>query len=101
MALLTTSFALFLAASAGSPAVTPAEPKPASMSPSEIRAFNATVATDHPYYIRCKRSGSTGSLVKASTTCRTNAQWAIANDRGNDKAREYAESYGKAWSNGN
>lgn len=91
---------LILTATAGGAATQPSEPDPAKMSQSEIRAFNATVSKDHPYFIRCKRSVSTGSFVRGSTSCRTNAQWAIAMDRGNQQARDLVESTAKGYSNG-
>lgn len=51
-------------------AVTVSGPK--RMSQAEIRAHNATVPRDHPYYIRYVRSEAPGSLVKRTAGCRTN-----------------------------
>lgn len=92
---------LIASASPASSSTSMVEPNPATMSQSEIRAFNARVGKDHEYYIRCKRSLQTGSFLKADMSCRTNAQWATAADRGNDKARDFVESTSKAWSRGN
>lgn len=77
----------------GSAAATPAvadvaEPNPKAMSQSEIRAFNAKLDKGHKYFIRCKRSAATGSLVARDLSCRTNAQWAAADVRGNQEARD-------------
>ena len=100
LSLATVATALVLAASTTAPAVV-TEPDPKAMSQSEIRAFNASVGKDHEFYIRCKRSVATGSFVRANTSCRTNAQWAAANDQGNDKARDFVEATSKSWSRGN
>jgi hypothetical protein len=64
-----------------------AEPNPKAMSQREIREFNATLKQSHPYYIRCVKSASIGSLVKRNFSCRTNQKWKEAAERGNDEAR--------------
>ena len=69
------------------------EPDPKAMSRSEIREFNASLARDHPYYIRCERIPETGSLVKKLYSCRTNDQWQKADEVGNDKAREMGDHF--------
>lgn len=97
---LTASAAIALLGSTA--AVTPvsdiAEPNPKKMSQSEIRAFNATVAANHPYYIRCKRTVATGSLTARLYSCRTNEQWARAEDLGNQEARDIMEEMqSKSW----
>ena len=82
---------LILATAGAAAAATPAnvdEPDPKAMSRSEIRAFNAKLTRDHPYYIRCEKIADTGSLVKKSLSCRTNEQWQAAEDTGNDNARD-------------
>ena len=101
ISLATVTLALILNATAGSVGTTVTEPNPNSMSKAEIRAFNESVGKNHRYYIRCKRSAATGSFLQGSSSCRTNEQWAIAMDRGNEKARDFVESTNKAWSNGN
>ena len=82
-------------------AVAPAalvEPNPKKMSQAEIRAFNASLDKDHKFYIRCKRSASTGSLAKREYSCRTNAQWTAADTRGNQEARDIMEEMtSKSW----
>lgn len=87
------SIATVLIAAAGTVAAvtttgTVTEPNPKTMSQAEIRAFNASLDAKHPYYIRCKRSVATGSLMARQFSCRTNAQWALADARGNQEARD-------------
>ncbi|HUQ13003.1 MAG TPA: hypothetical protein VM055_01855 [Novosphingobium sp.] len=73
------------------------EPNPKAMSRAEIAAFNAKLARTHPYYIRCRRTEETGSLVRKTYSCRTNEQWGTAERVGNDNARETVEAMkGKA-----
>ena len=75
------------------------EPDPKAMSQSEIRAFNAPLPRDHPYYIRCVKSAEVGSLVARNVSCRTNEQWKKADTVGNDEARDVLEhSKGKMMS---
>lgn len=84
-------FAPLLFAAAGSIGAATAdipEPNPKTMSQAEIRKFNETVDSKHPYYIRCKRTAATGSLVARQFSCRTNEQWALADVRGNQEARD-------------
>ncbi|HEX4848583.1 MAG TPA: hypothetical protein VFV30_10605 [Novosphingobium sp.] len=78
-----------------------AEPTPSTMTPKEIRAFNAKLPRGHRYYIRCVARNETGSLVKQVRTCRTNEQWARAEETGNDNARETAEAMRGKASNSN
>lgn len=68
------------------------EPDPKGMSQKEIRAFNAQLPKDHPYYIRCVKSDETGSIAKKSYSCRTNKQWELAHRTGNDNARDTADA---------
>lgn len=92
------------AAQVASPAVPAdiAEPNPKTMKAAEIAAFNAKLSRSHPYYIRCVRSVETGSLVKRTFSCRTNAQWQSADTRGNDNAREtYEHMQSKAGNSSN
>ncbi len=78
-----------------------AEPDPKKMSQSEIRAHNATLPRDHPYYIRCVRREEIGSLVKRNFSCRTNRQWANADQVGNDEARVIADTIQSKFTNTN
>lgn len=74
------------------------EPNPKKMSQSAIRAHNAELPRDHPYYIRCVKSEETGSLVKRNFSCRTNQQWTAAENAANDEARAIAdEMSSKGW----
>ena len=69
-----------------------AEPNPKQMSRGEITKFNAKLARTHPYFIRCVRSGETGSLVKKLYSCRTNEKWTLADRTGSENARETLEA---------
>lgn len=78
------------------------EPDPKKMSQSEIRAHNAKLPRDHPYFIRCVKREDIGSLVKRNFSCRTNQQWTAAENAGNDEARAIAdEMASKAWRTSN
>lgn len=77
------------------------EPDPKAMSQKEIRAFNAQLPRDHPYYIRCVRSAEVGSLVKRSYSCRTNDQWREAQDKGNQEVRDIADKMASKAANSN
>lgn len=98
---------LLLASEAAVAAPSPAaqeivEPNPKEMSRSEIRAHNARLTNDHPFYIKCVRSEPIGSLVKSNYSCRTNRQWKIAEDVGNAEARAIAdEMASKSWRTSN
>ena len=61
---------------------------PVVMTAAEIRAYNASLTREDPAYIRCVRTGETGSLVKKRTSCRTNAEWRRVYDIGNQDARD-------------
>lgn len=88
-----------LVGSAATAAVTDIpEPNPKTMSQAEIRAFNAQLEKNHKFYIRCKRSAATGSMVAREFSCRTNAQWADADARGNQESRDIMdEMKSKSW----
>lgn len=74
------------------------EPDPKAMSHAEIRAFNAKLTRDHPFYIRCVKSEAVGSLIKRQVSCRTKAQWDKADRIGNDEARDVMEhTQSKSW----
>lgn len=80
------------AATGAAAAAAVVEPDPKEMSKSEIRAFNAALTRDHPFYIRCERTEDVGSLVKRKMSCRTNAQWKRAEEVGNQNARDSVEA---------
>jgi hypothetical protein len=104
-----TTFLLMLAAQAATPATasssvmqTPvAEPDVRSMKPRDIKAFNQTVASNHPYHIRCQREVDIGSLVSGTTTCKTNKQWAKTEAIGNEDARDIGDKMASKFTNGN
>lgn len=64
------------------------EPDAQHMSPAEIRASNAGRDRRHPYYIRCKHEPLPGSLLRQMRSCRTNHQWELAFQQGNQAARD-------------
>ncbi len=68
------------------------EPNPKAMSQKEIREFNAKLSREHPFYIRCVKSDETGSIARKTFSCRTNQQWKLAHDTGNQNARGTVES---------
>ncbi len=75
-----------------------AAPNPKKMSQPEIRAHNARLTANDPYFIKCVRSEPTGSLIKSNFSCRTNQQWLAAQDAGNDEARAINdEMASKGW----
>lgn len=76
------------------------EPDAQHMAPSEIRANNATLARNHPYYIRCQSREETGSLAKKIRSCRTNRQWAQAWAVGNQNARDTYDAMTSKAANG-
>ncbi|MFM5924249.1 MAG: hypothetical protein ACKOPG_08705 [Novosphingobium sp.] len=99
-----TALFLILAADAGTAAAAEqpmVEPNPKTMSQKEIRAFNSKLPRSHPYYIRCVASGEVGSLVKKSYSCRTNHQWALAEEKGNQNARDTMEQMASKAANSN
>lgn len=90
------------AAAIDTPALEEFEPNPKAMSQAEIRAFNASLDKGHKFYIRCKRSAATGSFVQRQLSCRTNEQWAAADVRGNQEARDIGEEMqSKSWNTSN
>lgn len=88
--------------SAATAAVEVDEPNPKAMSTAEIRAFNASLTKGHKYYIRCKKDAATGSMIQRQYSCRTNQQWAAADVRGNQEARDIGEEMqSKSWNSSN
>jgi hypothetical protein len=80
----------------------PPDRMPSEMTPTEIKAYNADIDPNHPYYIKCRKSEVMGSLVKKLRVCRTNQQWKEASAKGNDATRESLEAMGRTGgSNGN
>jgi hypothetical protein len=68
------------------------EPDPKTMSQKEIREFNSRIPRDHPFYIRCVKSDETGSIARKTYSCRTNRQWGLAYDSGNQTARDTVDA---------
>lgn len=91
---------LILLGTAAAPAspTTLGEPDPKKMTAAEIRAHNAALDKQHPNYIRCVRQAPIGSLVATQRSCRTNAQWARADEVGNAEARDIGDKMAsKSW----
>ena len=92
---------LLLVAAPSAILATETEPNPKTMSQSDIRAHNAELSRNHPFYIRCVKSEAPGSLVKRNRSCRTNQQWSAAENAANDEARAIADHMrSKASTNG-
>lgn len=68
------------------------EPDGQHMTPAEIKANNAKLTRDHPYYIRCQVRDETGSLAKKIRSCRTNLAWERSFQQGNQSARDTYEA---------
>ena len=103
---------MLVAAQAASPAAatsptanvvqaTLAEPDVPSMGPRDIKAFNQTVPGNHPYHIRCMSDAEIGSLVKRITVCKTNQQWSMADQVGNENARDIGDKMASKFQNSN
>ena len=98
MSLIASALFVLAGSSPVVPAVLTEEPDPKAMSYAEIRAFNAPLDKNHKFYIRCKRSAATGSLIQREMSCRTNEKWALADVRGNQEARDIGEEMqSKSW----
>ena len=67
----------------------PPDRMPSEMTPTEIKAYNADIVRNHPYYITCRKSEVMGSLVKKLRVCRTQEQWKelMGNDHRRDSNR--------------
>ncbi len=92
------------ASAAAAPPATPVSldvpaPDTVSMSLAEVKAFNATVGKDHPYFIRCRSIEVTGSLAKKGRVCRTISEWRQLQDDGNEHARAIVD-YSRSRPNG-
>lgn len=73
----------------------PSKP-PSAMSNREIAEFNRGLASDHPYFIRCRSLDQIGSLVRKARVCRTNADWKTSERNGNDNARDTLDAMRRA-----
>lgn len=81
-ATLISSTSAIAAAEAPAPAAAPqadpakiVRPDVQAMSMSEIRRFNTTVPSKHPYFIVCRQAAVTGSLAQVRRTCNTREDW--------------------------
>jgi hypothetical protein len=99
--MLTSLLLLAASATATAPSVEVTEPNPKAMSAKEMREHNAKLARNHPFFIRCVKSADTGSLVKRKASCRTNQQWAAADEAGNREARDIADRMASKAGNSN
>jgi hypothetical protein len=79
----------------------PPEKAPSAMTSTEIAKYNKGLALTHPYYIRCRKLETTGSLAKKARVCRTNEGWKNAWVQGNQNARDTAESFVQGAQNSN
>ena len=97
--------ALSLALAAPAAAVGDKQPPdrmPSAMTPTEIKAYNADISADHPYYIKCRKTEVIGSLARKLRVCRTNQQWTEAGAKGNENVRELTEGFARSGgTNGN
>ena len=75
---------------------------PSEMTPTEIKAYNADISPEHPYYIKCRKTEVIGSLARKLRVCRTNEQWKEASAKGNENVRELTEGFARSGgTNGN
>lgn len=79
------AFALQVSAVSTPPANT------ATMSISEVKAHNASLAPADPNFIKCRTIPVTGSLAKRGKACRTNLEWTKLQEDGNEHARAIAD----------
>ena len=86
--MIATLLSLVLAQAPAAVAETQMTEGPVAMTRAEIRDYNAKLDRNHPAYIRCMRTLDTGSLVKRTTSCRTNAEWKRSEEVGNNDARD-------------
>src|SRR3990170_2873304 len=74
----------------------PPDRMPSQMTPTEIRAYNADIEPNHPYYIKCRKTEVIGSLARKLRVCRTNQQWKEASAKGNENAADTLEAMRRA-----
>jgi hypothetical protein len=79
----------------------PPEKAPSAMTSSEIASYNKGLASNHPYFIKCRKFTETGSIAKRVRVCRTNEGWKAAFAQGNANARETVESMVQGSQNSN
>jgi hypothetical protein len=90
------ALSLALAAPAFAGDKRPPDRMPSEMTPTEIKAYNADIERNHPYYITCRKTEVMGSLVRKLRVCRTNEQWKEASAKGNENAADTLEAMRRA-----
>ena len=66
------------------------------MTNAEIKAFNGGLTSTHPHFIKCRRIGEIGSLVKKARVCHTNTRWKQPRAVGNQDSRNTLEGMTRA-----
>ena len=81
--------------SAADPAVgrTAPDRPPSTMTSSEIKAHNEGLPPTHPYFVKCRKIGEIGSLVKKARVCHTNEQWKQLWVQGNQDSRDTMDAF--------
>lgn len=65
-------------------------------------ADNAGLSKDDPNYVRCRKLEVTGSLVRKTRVCKTNAEWQRLAEKGSGDAQEiFQRNLEGASTNGN
>lgn len=64
------------------------------MTGTEIKAYNAGLASTHPDFIKCRKIEEIGSLVKKARVCHTNDEWKKLWAQGNQDARDTVDHFG-------
>lgn len=79
----------------------PPDRPPSMMTSREIAEFNTGLQVSDPVFITCRRIEITGSLVKKARVCRTNNEWRIVSDKGNQNVRDTIDAMSKGSTNNN
>jgi hypothetical protein len=93
---ITAALSLAIAAPAVAGDKQPPDRMPSTMTPTEIKAYNADIDATHPYYIKCRKTEVIGSLARKLRVCRTNEQWKESSARGNENAADTLEAMRRA-----
>ena len=95
-ALIVAALSLAVAAPAIAGDKLPPDRAPSEMTPTEIKAYNAGLDKNHPYYITCRKTEVIGSLARKLRVCRTNDQWKVSSANGNQNARDTLEGFARS-----
>jgi hypothetical protein len=95
-ALIVAALSLAVAAPAIAGDKLPPDRAPSEMTPTEIKAYNANLDKNHPYYITCRKTEVIGSLARKLRVCRTNDQWKESSAKGNQNARDTLEGFARS-----